>query len=113
MLMFFPGRSTPRPPHSSLYHMQPLPAPHLSSYIEVKPPSLPAYHFSLSLSLSVYLSPVNRQGGVVFPILVSLTSPKPLPPMTPALQIISKGCGDQSWSFFQNGQEWWGGGVGI
>lgn len=36
----------------------------------------------------------------------SLTHPLPLPHMTFLPQIISKGGSDQSWSFFQNGQEW-------
>lgn len=41
---------------------------------------------------------------MAFPL--SLTHPLPLPHMTSLPQIISKGAGDQSWSIFQNGQEW-------
>lgn len=55
------------------------------------------------------MSPLNRQGGVAFPVPVSLTSPCPsLTSLSLSLipQIISKGPGDQSWPFFQNGQKW-------
>lgn len=62
---------------------KPLPAPQLS------PRSLTVWTPSASLPV---MSPLNRHGGVAFPVSVSLTSPSlPHVPRSPIPQIISKG----------------------